>query len=148
MEEVLLYGQIYSESSIDFITAINAVEGDNLIVRLNTPGGDVNHGWGMVAKFMEFPGSKVVKVDGSAFSMGFNFCLYADSVEALDVSQFMVHRAAYSQWYEENYMTEQQKENLISVNANLEKALRNKIDVAKFEEIKGVKIKDIFSMEG
>jgi len=145
--EILLYGQIHSRSSIDFINEVDAVENDDVVVRVNTNGGDVLYGWGMVAKFQEFTGNKTVKIDGSAFSMGLFFAAYADNVEALDVSKFLLHRAAYPQWYEADYMSESEKDNLVQINSSLEKAFRAKIDVEKFEEIKGVKLKDVFSMD-
>ena len=146
MNEVLLYGLIWSQPAIDFINAISAIEGDELIVRINSQGGDVNHGYGMIAKYREFEGTKKVKVDGQAASMAAFYLLYADEVEALDVSRIMFHRAGYSTWYEEN-MPEAMKAELTEMNAMLEKAFRNKIDVKKFEELKGIKVKDLFAMD-
>lgn len=147
-KEILLYGPIFSQSSADFINSINEIgDGEDLVVRVNTPGGEVTAGWGMVAKFKEFAGNKSVKIDGQAMSMGFMFAAYADDVEALDVSQFMLHRAAYPSWYEKELMTEEEKSNLIGMNRSLEAAVRAKIDVQKFESIFGKKIKDIFSMD-
>ena len=146
--EVLLYGQIYDESAAEFISQINEVpEGEELVVRVNTPGGSVDYGNGMIAKFQEYEGRKRVKVDGAAYSMGFNFALYADEVEALDVSDFMIHRAAYPSWYEESFMSEAEKTSLVRTNKNLEKAFRNKVDVKAFEELSGTKVKALFSMD-
>jgi hypothetical protein len=60
----------------------------------------------------------------------------------------MVHRASYGEWFEKSeYFTQPLRENLASINADLEKAFRNKLNVAEFEKIKGVKVKDIFSMD-
>ena len=150
-QEVLLYGQIYAQSSIDFINGISAVgEDDELSVRVNTNGGDVLYGWGMVAKFNEFKGVKKIKVDGSAYSMGACFLAYADveNVEALDVSEFLIHRAAYPSWYEDNYMSDSEKENLKTINSSLHDAFKNRIDVNKFKEISGKTLKEVFSMDG
>lgn len=148
MNEVLLYGLIWSQSSIDFINSINQVEDGELTVRVNSGGGEVTAGYGMIAKFREFEGKKKVKIDGAAYSMAAIFALYADDVEALDVSKIMFHRAAMPQWYEDSYITESEKEHLKNVNADFERAFRNKIDVEKFESIKGVKVKELFSMDG
>lgn len=147
--EILIYGRIGEYSSTEFINKMNEVaETDDLVVRVNTNGGEPEYGWGMVAKFNEFKGNKLVKVDGKAFSMGFALAVYADNVEALDVSEFLVHRAAYPEWYEKSeYFTAELRGNLDRVNASLRAAIEAKIDVKKFEEIKGVKMKDIFSME-
>lgn len=149
-KEVLLYGQIYSQSSIDFINGVNDTdEGDDLTIRINTDGGDVLYGWGMVAKFNEFKGSKKIKVDGSAYSMGAFFLLYTpkENIEALDVSDILFHRAAYPSWYESDYMTDSEKTVLSAINSSLEKAFRAKIDVPKFEAITGVTVKSMFSMD-
>lgn len=153
MSEILIYGGINSRTATDFINSMNENEGD-LTVRINTDGGEPEYGWGMVAKFKEFEGIKNVKVDGKAYSMGAFMCAYSDETTALDVSRFLIHRAAYPEWMEAVYFDESNSnfnagllENTKNINSSLEKALRNKIDVKKFEEIKGVKIKDIFSME-
>jgi ATP-dependent protease ClpP protease subunit len=148
MNEILIYGGIYEWTASEFIKAFAEIEGDTVIVRMNTDGGDPLMGHGMVARLQEFEGNKTVKVDGKAYSTGFFMCLYADNVECLDVSQFMVHRASYGEWFEKSeYFTQPLRENLASINADLEKAFRNKLNVAEFEKIKGVKVKDIFSMD-
>lgn len=147
-KEILIYGSIESYSSADFIKQMNDVSADgDLVIRINTPGGSPEYGFGMVAKFKEHQGNKIVKVDGKAFSMGTFFLVYADKVEALDVSEFLIHRAAYPEWFENSELfTEELKGNLDRLNTSLLNALKNKIDVKKFEELKGVKMKDIFSM--
>lgn len=150
-KEVLIYGQINEHSSSEFIDSINELEAnDDLVVRVNTSGGSPEYGFGMVAKYAEFSGNKILKIDGKAFSMGLFFVVYADSSEALDVSEFLIHRAAYPAWFEKDpeFFTEELRGNLARNNKNLETAFRNKVDVAKFEALKGVKVKDIFSMEG
>jgi len=68
-KEVLLYGEMYSWSARDFISAVEDAKGSDLSVRVNSMGGDVDYGYGMIAKFKEFEGKKSVKVDGSAASM-------------------------------------------------------------------------------
>lgn len=147
MNEILIYGGIYEWTASEFIKAFAEIEGDEVVVRMNTDGGDPLTGHGMVARLQEFEGLKKIKVDGKAYSTGFFMCLYADNVECLDVSQFLVHRASYGEWYENSeYFTQPLRENLASINADLEKAFRNKLNVAEFEKIKGVKVKDIFSM--
>lgn len=125
-----------------------AGEGD-LALRLNTEGGSPEYGWGMVAKFGEFKGKKLIKVDGKAQSMGLYFLCYSDDNEALDVSQFLLHRAAYSDWIESNpnYMTEAMWDNLNAVNKKLRAAFEAKVDVTKFEQLTGVKLDDVFSNE-
>jgi len=126
---------------------MNDADGD-ITVRINSGGGEPDYGWGMVAKFKEYEGNKTVKIDGKAYSMAAFIAMYADNVEALDVSTFMVHRAAYPTWFEgSEYFTKELKENLTSINKSLEAAFRARVDVEKFETLKDVKVKDIFSME-
>jgi ATP-dependent protease ClpP protease subunit len=86
-KEILLYGDINSDSSSLFITRLNDAIADDISVRVNTNGGNPEYGWGSVAKFAEHPGKKSCKVDGKAYSFGAYFLCYTEDVEALDVSQ-------------------------------------------------------------
>lgn len=150
MAEVLMYGGIDSSSTIDFINNVNLVDDGVLDVLVNTPGGSPEYGWGAVAKFQEFEGKKSIKNHGKAHSWGAFLNCYADDCSALDVTEFLIHRAAYDSWIEENYMDDAMTGNLMRINKSLETALRNKIDSAKFEalpQMDGKKIKDIFSMD-
>jgi ATP-dependent protease ClpP protease subunit len=148
-KEILIYGSLNSYSSSEFIKSVDEGTDSDIVVRINSEGGSPEYGWGMVAKFQEHKGNKLIKVDGQAHSMCMFFLCYATKVEALDVAEFVVHRAAYASWYENSpeYFTEAIRGNLERVNSSLRKALEAKIDVKKFEELKGVKMKDIFSMD-
>ncbi len=144
-----------SDTASEFIEQMQEVEPDQeLQVRLNCIGGEPEYGWGMAAKFQEHTGPKKVLVDGQAASMGMFFLCYADQKEAYDVAEFLIHRCAYPSWVESNpdWFTEPMKENLIRVNASLQKALAATIDVTAFENLKqvkekNIKFKDIFSMD-
>lgn len=151
-KDVLIYGPIYSDSAIEFHENVAEVQKDapdeEIKIRINTEGGEPMYGWGMVAKISELP-NKSVQVDGAAYSFGAFALCYCDKVSALDVSQFLLHRAAYSSWFESSeYFTEEIQQNLKQINDKLEKALRNKIDVAKLEALGKGTVKEIFSMEG
>jgi len=147
-KEVLLYGDIYSERARQFITALTDAEGQDLSVRVNSNGGDVEYGWGMVAKFAEFKGKKSVKVDGSAASMAAYFTLYADNVEALDVSSFLFHRAAYPSWYEEdaNWFNDARKQELNDMNDKLRQAIESKVTAQEWFNVTGVSLDEMFSL--
>ena len=91
-----------------------------------------------------------------AFSFGFQFCVNADYVKCLDVSDFMLHRAAYPEWVESNpdYFDEGMKAELNRTNSLFEKAIKNKLNIDAIQEImdtkpelKGAKFKDIFSLD-
>lgn len=146
MPEVLLYGSIESESATDFINNMN-LNGDNeVIVRINSGGGSPEYGWGMITKFIEHKGVKKIKVDGQASSMALFFLCYVDDSEAIDTTQGCLHRAAYPSWFEMD-MDEPTLSNLNAVNKSLRAALEAKIDVEKFEALKGVTLDEIFSNE-
>jgi len=156
-KEVILYGDVNEYSASIFLAAMGLVsDEDSLNVRINTNGGNPGYGWGIVAKFAEHKGEKKVSVDGRAYSMGTYFLCYADNAEALDVSEFLIHRAAYPSWVESNpdYFDETTRAQLARTNASLKKALFNKIDSEKLQvimdskpELNGAKVKDIFSMD-
>jgi ATP-dependent protease ClpP protease subunit len=149
MKEILLYGAIYSWTVRDLINEMIGAGNSPVTLRINTDGGSVVDCWGVIAKFRELTGAKKIKVDGRAHSMGMFFCCYADDVTALDVSQFLVHRAGYSEYFEGSDMfTDALKANLDKINADLRAAFEAKVDVEKFEKISGVTVDDIFSMEG
>lgn len=150
MTEVLLYGEVYSSTAADFIRQVGELtDTDELVVRVNSDGGDPQYGFGMSAKYAEFKGKKSVKVDGRANSTGLFFICTTKDVEALDASLFTIHRAAYPSWVEssEEYFTESMRATLESVNKSLRDSFESKVDVEKFEKMKGVKVEDIFSMD-
>lgn len=154
-KEVLLYKRIESESAIEFIEEMNELDKQEEITgRVNGPGGNPEYGFGMIAKWSEHTGPKKLKIDGMAYSMHMMFALYAADVECLDVTELLAHRAAYPEWFENSdYFTEPLRENLVRINASLEKAFRAKIDVEAFENLKqvkekGITVKSLFSMEG
>jgi len=149
-KDVLIYGGIFSFSAAEFISAVDNLEdGEPLSVRINTPGGDPQASFGMMSKIQEFEGEKIVRVDGQAYSAGFFMCCFADKVEALDVSRFMVHRAAFPEWFErsETLFTDELRAELDAINKLLMDAMKKSIDVKKFESITGRTIKEIFSMD-
>lgn len=149
-KEILLYGTIDAESSSEFIREFDFLAEDNeVVVRVNTPGGSPEYGFGMVAKFAEHKGPKKVKNDGKAFSMGLFFNCYTTDTEALDVTEFILHRAAYAEWVERDkeYFNDAMRSNLERVNKSLRKAFEAKVDVPLFEQLTGCKLNDVFSME-
>lgn len=149
MKDLLIYGVIWSHMAAEFLTQLGDFEGDELVVRVNSPGGEVVYGWGIISKFNEFVGKKTIKVDGQAHSMGAFICAYADNVEAIDTAQFVIHRAAYPKWLEsaENFIDSAQQSLLEETNKSLMTAFKNKIDVPAFEKMKGIKVKDLFAMK-
>ncbi len=151
-KEVLLYGRIDSEKAELFHEALQEAEGnDELMLRINSIGGEPEYGFGIIAMFNEIKTAKKIRVDGQAHSTAAFLLCYAENAEALDVSEFLIHRAAYPIWMESSpNFDESMKGNLNRINASLEKAFRAKVDTVKFEalpQMAGKKIKDIFSIE-
>ncbi len=149
VKQILLYGRIDSWEAKEFSAAIKEIETeDEVLLRINTQGGSPEYGWGIISMFKDLKNVKSVKVDGQAHSMGAFILCYVNESEALDVSRFLIHRAAYPAYFESSEMfTEDIKQDLIEVNKSLESAFRAKVDVAMFEDLKGVKVKDLFSMD-
>lgn len=158
-KDILIYGRIDEWSTLRFFDALaesqeSASEDSIPVFRICTQGGEPEYGWSIAAKIAEAP-KKKLKVDGKAYSWGSLHLLYAkkEEIEALDVSQFMIHRAAYPDWFEKSdYFTEPLKQNLSAINSKLETAFRNRVDVAAFENLKQCKeknitVKSIFSMD-
>lgn len=147
-KEILLYNSIYSFSAEYFINQLEEVAASDVIIRLNTDGGDPQDGWGMIAKLQERKSNTLLKVDGKAHSWGAFLCCCVAEVEALDASTFAFHRAAYG-WMETqpDFKGSPQETLLVEVNKKLRKLLTSKIDVAEFEKIAKVTIDELFSMD-
>ena len=153
-KEILIYGDIFAFTSREFIDSVEEQAGEDIAVRINSNGGSPEAAFGMIAKFQEHEGRKLVKVDGKAHSMMALFLAYADDVQALDVSEFLIHRAAFARFLEEDetFFTDDVRAMLERMNKNLMNAFIAKVDVKKFEALKQVKakgltVKAIFSLE-
>lgn len=147
--ELLIYGEIFGWSAREFVTSL--IESDpqeETIVRVNSEGGSPEYGWGMISALKDHSETVKLKIDGQAHSMMAFGCCYFDEVEGLDVSQFCIHRAAYSPWYEDNYMSDMQRSSLIEMNKHLRAAFEAKVNVPEFEKIGKKTLDQIFSMDG
>ncbi len=140
-KELYLYSSINDLSAQILISSMEDNKGEDIVMRMQTPGGSVFAGWGIAAKMVEHEGTVTIKVDGAAMSMGAILLAFADTVESLEVSTFMLHRA---DMYVEN---EEDQALLDTINSSLRKKLEAKIDNAKMKELKGVSINDLFTAE-
>jgi len=116
-------------------------EGEDITLYQNTPGGSVFAGWALAGVMKEHSGNVTIKAFGDSSSMGFYNLLYADNVEALNVTKFTIHRA--DAWTD----TEDEKKKLASINNDLRATMEKKIDEAKFTKITGITFNDIFDAE-
>lgn len=148
--ELLIYGSIFDFTAELFINQMEEAKDEDITLRINTDGGNVDSSYGMIDKFQSHPGDKVIKVDGKARSMGAFFLCFVDDAECLDVSAFVFHRAALPSFIEEDerFFTPDRKASLEKINKNLRQALEAKVDVPKFEKITKVTMDELFSMEG
>jgi ATP-dependent protease ClpP protease subunit len=145
-KEVLLYGSVNTYSATNFVKELEEYKDEDIVVRVNNSGGSPEDMFSMVAKFKEHKKGKLIKVDGMAYSAGMFALAYADNVEALDVSRFLLHRAAYPEWFEKSeYMTASMWENLNGINKSLRAAIENKIDVEKYEALGKATLDEVFS---
>jgi ATP-dependent protease ClpP protease subunit len=149
MYEALLYGDINEWSSKDFIQRLINNKPKDITVRVNTDGGEVRYGYGVLAKIKECTGLKVMKNDGEANSMGAFSFLVADHAEALEQATFLFHRAAFSKSVESDPMLfiSEDKAYLNKINSDLRGLMEAKLDVAKFEKITKVTLDELFSLD-
>ncbi len=137
-KELLLYTGIYSFTSEMMINALNENMTDEVVLRVNSPGGDVSAAWGLFAKVAEH-GNVHIKVDGMAASGAWNLLLYAKKVTALDVSDFIIHRAA--SYREDDPET---KQFVQKTNADLRKRLEARVTAQTFKEVTGYSLDELF----
>jgi ATP-dependent Clp protease protease subunit len=140
-KELYLYSPIYDFVAQDLIAQMEENKTEDIVIRGNTPGGSVFSGWGIIAKMKEHEGNVLMKVDGSVASMGTFVLIFAQEAEALDVSKIHLHRA-------DMYVNGPEDQAFLDgVNKDLKAKLTQKVDGAKFKEITGFTIDDLFDPE-
>lgn len=157
-KDILLYGSIWDYQAMFFSQQIaEALEEDpeaELTLRINSEGGNPEYGMSIILKAQEMRDQMKAIVEGQAHSMAFSLLAYLDDVSAIDTAQFILHRASYGQWTEgrPEFEGSLAAQSLTKTNKDLEKALRAKMDVEKFEALpqmkeKGWTLKDIFALD-
>jgi ATP-dependent Clp protease protease subunit len=140
-KEILLYSPIFSFTAESMVQQMNDASGKDITVRVNSPGGSVFAGWGIVAKSLEHEGNFKIKVDGTADSMAAIFLLFHKDVEALNVSKFTLHRAS-------THSTNPRDLALLSeINKDIRAAFEKKLNIPEFEKIAGVNLDEFFNAE-
>lgn len=147
MKEIILYNYLYDSSAANFIAQLEAYKDDDVVIRMNTGGGSPESTFGMIAKLSERTKKTKIKVDGKANSMGAFMLAYTQDNEALDVSEILIHRAAYPSWVEKdaNIMTPEMWASLNRVNGKLREALEAKVNTTLFQGITGKTMDDVFN---
>lgn len=140
-KELYLYSGIYDFTAEALITQMAENEGDDITLRVNSPGGSVFAGWGIIAKMKEREGKTTIKLDGAAMSMAAFMLAFADKVEALDVSTIMLHRADMC------VSTPEEQAFLNDINKDLRSKLEAKIDLTKLPTKKAITMDQLFNPE-
>lgn len=100
-ETLYLYDVIGAGFFDDGLTAKSIVEWlgsltnvGELVVRINSPGGDVFDGLGIFNALVRFPAKKSVFIDGMAWSIAGVIAMAGDTVEIASNAVFMIHNPA------------------------------------------------------
>lgn len=95
--EVLIYGDIGDSWSGESVTAqqfvkdLQAIQNQNLVVRINSYGGSVSDGIAIYNAIKRHPLQKTVEIDGVAVSIASLIAMAGDTVRMADNALFMVH---------------------------------------------------------
>lgn len=138
--EIYLYSSIYSEIAQLICQQLEELMDEPVVMRLNSPGGSVFAGWSIASKIQQHGNVEII-IDGACMSMATALLPYAKKVTALDVAQFMIHRA--DMWVS----TEEEKTLLANMNADMLKRYKKQLDSAKFKEVTGVSLDTLFTAE-
>jgi ATP-dependent Clp protease protease subunit len=80
-------------SASDFAREIAAITTPNVLLRINSPGGDVFEARAMMTAIGDHPANFIAKVDGLAASAATALTLACDSVEIAEGGFYMIHQA-------------------------------------------------------
>lgn len=136
-KEILLFSGIYPFVAERLVTQLEDNPGD-VVLRINSGGGDVYSGYSILAKMQEHKGKISIKVGGTAMSMAAAMLAFSDDVEVLDVSDIMIHRG------DMKVDSSEEQEYLDGVNKTLRSKLESKINLDKLKAIKNVTMDEIF----
>jgi ATP-dependent protease ClpP protease subunit len=138
-KELYLYSPIYDFVAEKLIAEMEAAKGEDITIRVNTPGGNIFAGWGLLAKMQEHEGRVKIKADGMAGSFGLYMLAFADEVECLDITSGVLHRA------DGPVESEEEQAWLNDINAKVKNKLSLKINSEKLKELKGVTLAEVFN---
>lgn len=148
-KEILLYGNFFSFTAEIFIEQMESAKGEDIDISLDSNGGDPQAAFGMIRKLQKHEGNISLEIHGRAYSMGAFFPCYTTNTSALDVSDFLFHRAALPPWIENDPEAMKSEESrLTQINNHLRAALEAKVDVEKFERITNTTLDQLFSLDG
>jgi ATP-dependent Clp protease, protease subunit len=80
-------------SAADFARELAAIKTPNVVLRINSPGGDVFEGRAMMAAIAEHPATFTARIDGLCASAATALTLPCNSVEIVEGGFYMIHQA-------------------------------------------------------
>jgi ATP-dependent protease ClpP protease subunit len=94
--QIKAYGLVGVEGAagfthIEFMQALESLSGQDVTIRMQSPGGDIASGLSMFNSLKDFDGSSTVVIDAMAASISSVFPLGADEVLAFPKSRVVVH---------------------------------------------------------
>ncbi len=159
-KDILLYGTISQYNAMFFhaqiAEALEENSDEELSLLINSDGGEPGYGMSIIRKVQEMSDQMNIQGETMMHSMALFLLCYVDKdkVKIIDTTQAVLHRAAYSSWYESStgFTDSVDYEILVKTNKDLEKAFRARVDVEALESLpqftsKNITLKDIFSME-
>lgn len=145
---IIFYTSVTSYSAAYFLQQLADANGDEVELCISSEGGYTDYAMGMVEKWKSYTGKKNLIVHGMAHSVMAVFMCFTSGARALETATFVLHRAHYPEWYEQSdRFTQDLKDDLARWNAFARKTFEAKIDAEKFEELKGISLKEIFTAE-
>ncbi|HUT42739.1 MAG TPA: head maturation protease, ClpP-related [Desulfobacterales bacterium] len=77
----------------DFVRALDEVKAKKIIVRINSPGGDVFDGTAIFNSLRNHPAQIITRIEGIAASIASILALAGDEVQAFENTMMMIHNA-------------------------------------------------------
>lgn len=93
--EIFIFEDIgmFGITAQDFIRDLKAVKGREILLHLNTPGGNVFDGLAIANSLKSHPAKVITQIDGIAASIGSVIAIAGDEVNIADTGFIMIHNA-------------------------------------------------------
>lgn len=93
--EIFIFEEIgmFGVSANRFVKELKAIKNKEILLRLNTPGGNVFDGIAIANSLKSHPAKIVAQIDGIAASIGSIIALAADEINIADTGFMMIHKA-------------------------------------------------------
>lgn len=94
--EILIYDEIdpfWGVSAGDFANELNALEADEIVVGINSPGGIVFDGIAIMNALKRHPAKVIARIDGLAASAASFIAMAGDEIQTSKYAEMMIHEA-------------------------------------------------------